>query len=213
MNPQKQVSITFYTGYIKSGSYLPGPNLDYINVLAPTRLIVFGFMISIELNKMWHYFVSWLTMKLLYIGPWYWENGYMKCINVCFIRESGSRNICMLVVLFVNESWYPSGWICFCSLMLRPQFSLTKFWIFFFQITLAFSRTTAPILGLFVLIWMHFSCWIQRWGMAMKVWISTYFENKIEIVLLFILDIQGQGHGGAEGAKALPNSFKKKRQN
>ena len=32
------------------------------------------------------------------------------------------------------------------------------------------SWTTAPILGLFILIWMHFSCWIQIWQWKFEFW-------------------------------------------
>ena len=32
------------------------------------------------------------------------------------------------------------------------------------------SRTTEPILGLFILIWRHFSCWVQIWQWKFELW-------------------------------------------
>ena len=38
-------------------------------------------------------------------------------------------------------------------------------------------RNTEPILGLFVVIWMHFSCWIQIWQWKSEFWIFWNFFN------------------------------------
>ena len=38
------------------------------------------------------------------------------------------------------------------------------------QNTRVIWRTAGPILGLFVLIWMHFSLWIQIWTRKFKIW-------------------------------------------
>ena len=46
----------------------------------------------------------------------------------------------------------------------------------------ATSRTTEQILGLFVLIWMYFSCWIQIWQWKFKFWI--FFDKKTEMLNL-----------------------------
>ena len=37
----------------------------------------------------------------------------------------------------------------------------------------AISKTTGPVLGLFVLIWKHFLCWIQIW--QWKIWIFKFW--------------------------------------
>ena len=51
----------------------------------------------------------------------------------------------------------------------------------------AVSRTSEPILGLFVLIWMYFLCWIQIWQWKFEFW---EFLQKIDIFdLLFELQI------------------------
>ena len=42
-------------------------------------------------------------------------------------------------------------------------------------------KITEPILGMFILIWMHFSCWIQI-IMAMKIWILKKKKKNIEKV-------------------------------
>ena len=57
-----------------------------------------------------------------------------------------------------------------------------KNWHHFLKIMLAISRTTGPILGLFVLIWMHFSCWIQIWQWKCEI---LKFCKKFEIVNMF----------------------------
>ena len=44
----------------------------------------------------------------------------------------------------------------------------------------AISRTTEPILGLFVLIWKHISCWIQIWRWAFKMISITKDFNNFE---------------------------------
>ena len=49
------------------------------------------------------------------------------------------------------------------------------------------SRTTGPILGLFVLIWMHFSYWIQIWQYRFDI--LKFFE-KAKFCELFADDIR-----------------------
>ena len=48
----------------------------------------------------------------------------------------------------------------------------------FLAIYEAISRTTAPILGLFVLIWMHFSCWSEKRQWKFEFW--SFLGKKFE---------------------------------
>ena len=61
------------------------------------------------------------------------------------------------------------------TILVRKIWNLTSFFV---KTVRAISRTAAPILGLFVLISMHFSCWIQIWQWKFEFW--NFLKNMLE---------------------------------
>ena len=70
-------------------------------------------------------------------------------------------HLCINAPMWREKRWLqgiidpPSYIKCFNSIIHSMVFS--------FKVRSAISKTTRPTLGLFVLIWMHFPCWIQIW--------------------------------------------------
>ena len=94
-----------------------------------------------------------------------------------FMKESLTR----LPFSFVCTKSYVKGprvtarWLTHCSVQTLKSFN------WFLKIQEAASRTTASILGLFVLIWLHLLCWIQVWQ-----WLFC-FEKSFELKLTYSL--------------------------
>ena len=77
----------------------------------------------------------------------------------------------------------PSGWIMVNVLQAGHKFSAQKSKNYqnFVKITHAVSWVTAPILGLFVLIWVHFSWWIQTWQSKFEFEFFFFFWKSLKI--------------------------------
>ena len=65
----------------------------------------------------------------------------------------------------------------------------------FLQILGAISRTAEPTLGLFVLIWIHFSCWIQIWQWKCKFKIFEMVWKFLHVLCSQHLHGKGSGDG------------------
>ena len=141
-----------------------------------------GLILVLEGVVFYCIWLKYLLEQLLYILTFYFEHFCLKytelSIKNFFFKKltlvfwyfgsvgKGQTNICFLFFFFFfffeavkkfESTWLQTDFAWSHHICVRKSWNFN----YFLKIQKAISKTTAPILGLFVLIWMHFSCLIQ----------------------------------------------------
>ena len=108
----------------------------------------------------------------------YVNTGFLRCVPSGYCDEHAGIKIYCTVLLKNWTVWFKSYLILKMS-GIDGSFILYNnllYWCtnvenlkHFMKIQVTISRTTEAILGLFVLIWMHLSCWIQIWWWKFEI--------------------------------------------